>query len=132
MLLLQVGYLKFEGSELAVNEGKLSVNYGFYGCYQLFRLFVFDFNNNFENCIYAKPITVNRSNKNDDNDDNNSNTDNNHKITVMPRDFFGILFSAAVWGQEFLLIQFVIIFKNNLIVTLKELFSALNMSGCHG
>lgn len=29
ILLLQVGYLKFEGFELAVNEGKLSVNYGF-------------------------------------------------------------------------------------------------------
>ena len=29
ILLLQVGYLKFEGFELAVNEGKLSVNCDF-------------------------------------------------------------------------------------------------------
>lgn len=53
----------------------------FYDCYQLFWLFFFNFNNNFENCMYTKPVTANQSNKNDD-----------------------VL--AGDWGQMFLLIKF--------------------------
>lgn len=81
ILLLQVGYLKFEGFELAVNEGKLSVNYGFLSLLSIILVVFLNFNDNFENCMDTKPITAKQSNKNDD-----------------------VL--AGDWGQMFLLIQF--------------------------